>query len=81
MVNEIKGENLWTGILYFLAFFYKMTMAGKAVEFLPWERMIVWQLKLVGEKFPTIRKKLMKREDGPLQVCHESHGQKMSPVS
>ena len=68
MVKEIKGENLGTGILYFSDFLYKMTRAGKAGEFLPCERMFVCQLKLAGDKFPTIREKFMKRVGSPAGV-------------
>ena len=38
-----------------------MTKAGKAGEFLPFERMFICQLKLAGDKFPTIWEKFMKR--------------------
>ena len=48
----------WHFILY--RFLYKMTMAGKAGEFLLCEIMFVCQLKLVGDKFTTPRKKFMK---------------------
>ena len=60
MLQEIKGENLGTGTLYFPDFLLKMTKAGKEGEFLPCERMFVCQLKLAGDKFPTIRENLMK---------------------
>ena len=53
--------NLGTGILYFPDFLYKRTKAGKSGEFLSFERMLVCQLKLAGNKFPTIREKFMKR--------------------
>ena len=61
MVQEIKRENLGTGILYFPDLLYKMTRAGKAGEFLPCKRMFVCQLKLVGDKLQTIKEKFMKR--------------------
>ena len=61
MMKEIKWENLGTGILYFPDFLYKMTSAAKAGKFLPCEGMFVCQLKLAGDKFPTIWEKFMKR--------------------
>ena len=85
MALEIKGENLGTGLLYFPDFLYKMTEAGKTAEFLPFERMFICQLKLAGDKFPTIREKFMKMF-GKMASCwsamkamfkrrtHESHG-------
>ena len=42
-------------------FHFILSKDGKAGEFLPCERMFVCHLKLVGDKFPTIRKKFMKR--------------------
>ena len=42
-----------------------MTRTGKAGEFLPCERMFVLQLKLVGDKFPTIREKFMNKVGSP----------------
>ena len=55
-----KEENLGTSILYLPDFLYKMTWAGKVGEFSPCERLLVCQLKLAGDKFPTIREKFMK---------------------
>ena len=54
-----------------------MNRTGEAGEFSPCEKMYACQLKLAGDKFPTIRGKFMKRfrKMAPLQVCHESHGQ------
>ena len=83
MVQEGKGENLGTGILYFPDFLYKRTKAGKSGEFLLFERMLLCQLKLAGDKFPTIREKFMKRfgKMAPciMHVCLERHDQKFSP--
>ena len=61
MVYERKGETLGTDILNFTDFLYKMTKASKAGEFLTCERIFVCQVKLAGDKFPTIREKFMKR--------------------
>ena len=53
--------NFGTGILYFPDFLHKVIRAGKVGEFLPCERLFVCQLKLAGDKFPTIWEKFMKR--------------------
>ena len=64
-----------------------MTRAGKVGEFLSCERMFVCQLKLAGNKIPTIWEKFVKKI-GKMAPCwsakkamakkwdHESHGKK-----
>ena len=87
-----KGENLGTGILYFPDFLHQVTRACKRGEFLPCERMFVCQLKLAGDKFPTIREKFMKRfwkmtpcrsaiKAMAKRWAHDSHGYNMGPES
>ena len=49
----------------------KMTRAGRADEFLPCERMFICQLKLAGDKFPTIREKFTKRF-GKMAPCRSA---------
>ena len=46
-------------------------MAGKAGEFLPCESMFVCQLRLAGDKLPTIREKFMKRF-GKMAPCRSA---------
>ena len=53
MVQEIREENLGTGIWYFPNSFYIMTRAGKAAEFSPCGRTFICQLKLAENKFPS----------------------------
>ena len=79
-VLEIKGKNLRIGILYFPDFLYKTTIAGKAGEILPCERMFVCQLKLSWDNGTILQLygKISWKGLGHLQVCYESCGKKMS---
>ena len=68
MVKEIKWESLGTDIIYFSNVLYKMSRTGKAVEFLPCERMFVCQLKLSWDNSPIIWENFMKRFGSPAGV-------------
>ena len=61
MMYEIKEDNLGTCMFYLPDLLLRMTRSGKEGEFSPCERMFVCQLKLAGNKFPSIREKFMKR--------------------
>ena len=61
MMYEIKEDNLGTCMFNLPDLWLRMTRSGKEGEFSPCERMFVCQLKLAGNKFPSIREKFMKR--------------------